>query len=46
MCGVLLYINHKDGVDLDKFHTALSLQNHRGPDDFGVYVAKRPVVSP
>ena len=41
MC-VLLYINHKDGVDLDKFHTALSLQNHRGPDDFGVYVAKRP----
>ena len=42
MCGVLLYINHKDGVDLDKFHTALSLQNHRGPDDFGVYVAKRP----
>lgn len=37
MCGVLLYINKKTGVDLQKFNEALDMQTHRGPDDRGVF---------
>ena len=37
MCGVLLYINKKTGVNLQKFNEALDMQSHRGPDDRGVF---------
>ena len=36
MCGILLYLDKRDGVDLKKFHEALDLQSNRGPDDQGV----------
>lgn len=37
MCGVLLYINKKTGVNLHRFNEALDMQSHRGPDDRGVF---------
>ena len=37
MCGVLLYINKKTGVNLQRFNEALDMQFHRGPDDRGVF---------
>jgi asparagine synthase (glutamine-hydrolysing) len=37
MCGVLLYINKKTGVNLQRFNEALDMQSHRGPDDRGVF---------
>jgi len=36
MCGILLYLNKRNGIDLRKFHEALNLQSSRGPDDQGV----------
>ncbi len=41
MCGILLYMDKRNGVDLRKFHEALSLQSHRGPDDEGVFYLER-----
>jgi len=40
MCGVLFYIDYKHGVDLDRFSEALELQNHRGPDQQGIYYSQ------
>jgi len=40
VCGILLYIDYENGVDLDRFKQALDLQTHRGPDEEGVYVAE------
>ena len=36
MCGLLLYLNKEEGVDLDCFQKALNLQESRGPDDYGI----------
>ena len=37
MCGVLICINKKTGVNLQQFGEALDMQSHRGPDDRGVF---------
>jgi asparagine synthase (glutamine-hydrolysing) len=37
MCGVLLYLDRNNGVDIKNFHRALNLQEHRGPDDYGIF---------
>jgi len=36
MCGLLLYLNKEEGVDLGSFQKALNLQESRGPDDYGI----------
>ena len=36
MCGLLLYLNKEEGVDLDCFQKALNLQESRGSDDYGI----------
>ena len=36
MCGLLLYLNKEEGVDLGCFQKALNLQESRGPDDYGI----------
>ena len=40
MCGLLLYLNKEEGVDLDSFQKALDLQESRGPDDYGIVCIK------
>jgi|TARA_B110000908_G_scaffold133791_1_gene157920 asparagine synthase (glutamine-hydrolysing) len=43
MCGILGLISYKNTIDINKerFTESLNLQEHRGPDDFSIYVDQK-----